>query len=120
MHHLPPGAAAIASARSRESVASSGPYPAAWPGSPDPPSQVASGTVRLILPRMVGTGSAPATGAAGRVGPAAGSPGPGRRLPGLGPPGSLCNGPSAESEAVPLSAELEVVPWRAELGVVPL
>src|SRR5215469_8710055 len=49
-HHWVPAWAARASARMRVSAASSGPYPATWPGVPDRPSQVARGRVRLIRP----------------------------------------------------------------------
>src|SRR5262249_22251187 len=119
MHHRAPGPPAIASARSRESVASSGPYPAAWPGSPDPPSQVASGRVRLTLPWTTAAGGTPAASA----------PPPGGRPAGTGSPGSLSAGPlcarplrgdpsagllpeGPPSEGPP-SAEFAVPPWSA-------
>ena len=50
MHQRLPGCPASRAARSRESLASSGPYPAAWPGTSDRPSQVASGMVRFTAP----------------------------------------------------------------------
>src|SRR5215475_13942810 len=50
MHQRLPRWLASRAARSRESPASSGPYPAAWPGASDRPSQVARGMVRFTAP----------------------------------------------------------------------
>ena len=63
MHQRLPGCPASRAARSRESPASSGPYPAAWPGASDRPSQVASGHGQVHRP----TWPVPATAGPGRT-----------------------------------------------------
>ena len=72
-----PGPAAMAAARSRQAAASRCPYPATSPGCPVRPSQVARGTVRLIVPVSPAPDPGPAAG--GQPGPGPGpEPGPAR------------------------------------------
>ena len=74
-HHWVAGSRASAAARARESVASSGPNPAASPGVADQPSQVNSGSTRCTDPRTggpAGSGARPGQGPGGRSDSAAG------------------------------------------------
>src|SRR5215475_13790696 len=115
MHQRLPRWLASRAARSRESPASSGPYPAAWPGASDRPSQVARGMVRFTAP----SGPCPQVlrpgpGPSGAVvagpdplrldptepdpkGPVATGPNP----PGPSPPGPNSPGPSSPGPSSP-------------------
>jgi hypothetical protein len=85
-HHLVPGWLARASAKVRESIASSGPYPVAWPGSCERSSQVASGRVRFTEPLTAKTAEGADVPGMPERSAAPGSPQDPERLPEPGSP----------------------------------
>src|SRR5215470_17484616 len=94
-------------ARARASSAGRGPNPATSPGSDDPPSQLASGMVRLTEPTSLGSpGTGPEAANPAGTGPEAASPagtGPGAASPAGNDPGAASpagNDPGAACPAV--------------------